>query len=441
MSKAQPHGRRPRGLTIAAFGIYAFLVIAALFFLLPLWIMVMTSLKPIEEIRLGNIVAWPVAPTFVPWIKAWASACTGLKCEGISVGFWNSALILLPSVPLSILVGAVTGYALSFWRVSGANAFFAILLLGAFIPYQVFLYPMVRIFAATGIYNSLSCIVIVHIIFGLPLMTLLFRNFYAGLPIELFKAARVDGGGFWSIFFGSSCRCRLPILIVAVILQVTGIWNDFILGLTFAGRRKPSHDSAAQQYRRLNHGRAHLQRRYGGDDTNRAGSTLCLFRLGTLVRSRHNEFVVLLGPSGCGKSTLLNAVAGLIDLDRRDLDRRQQRHLGGAEGSRHRHGVPVLRALSAHDVRENMSFGLRMPKVPKVEIDKRVARAGEMLQISAAAGAASPTSFPAASASAWRSAGRWCATPTCLPVRRAALQSRRQAALELRVEIKRLHQR
>jgi len=235
MSKAQPHGRRPRGLTIAAFGIYAFLVIAALFFLLPLWIMVMTSLKPIEEIRLGNIVAWPVAPTFVPWIKAWASACTGLKCEGISVGFWNSALILLPSVPLSILVGAVTGYALSFWRVSGANAFFAILLLGAFIPYQVFLYPMVRIFAATGIYNSLSCIVIVHIIFGLPLMTLLFRNFYAGLPIELFKAARVDGGGFWSIFFLIILPMSPPVLIVAVILQVTGIWNDFILGLTFAG--------------------------------------------------------------------------------------------------------------------------------------------------------------------------------------------------------------
>ena len=235
MSKGHPHGRRPRRLTIAGLGIYTFLVIAALFFLLPLWIMVMTSLKPIEEIRLGNIVAWPVAPTFVPWIKAWASACTGLKCEGISVGFWNSALILLPSVPLSILVGAVTGYALSFWRVSGANAFFAILLLGAFIPYQVFLYPMVRIFAATGIYNSLSCIVIVHIIFGLPLMTLLFRNFYAGLPIELFKAARVDGGGFWSIFVLIILPMSPPVLIVATILQVTGIWNDFILGLTFAG--------------------------------------------------------------------------------------------------------------------------------------------------------------------------------------------------------------
>jgi glucose/mannose transport system permease protein len=139
-------------------------------------------------------------------------------------------------VPLSILVGAVTGYALSFWRVKGANIIFAVLLIGAFIPYQVFLYPLVRLFAMTGIYNSLLCIVTVHVIFGLPLMTLLFRNFYAGLPVELFKAARVDGGGFWSIFFQIILPMSTPVLIVAAILQVTGIWNDFIFGLTFAGR-------------------------------------------------------------------------------------------------------------------------------------------------------------------------------------------------------------
>jgi glucose/mannose transport system permease protein len=236
MTIALPHGPRPRRVSLANIGIYAFLVMSALFFLLPLWIMLMTSLKPIEEIRLGNIVAMPSQATYEPWLKAWASACTGLNCEGIRVGFWNSVRILLPSVPLSILVGAVTGYALSFWRVKGANIIFAILLIGAFIPYQVFLYPLVRLFALTGIYNSLLCIVIVHIVFGLPLMTLLFRNFYSGLPIELFKAARVDGGGFWSIFFQIILPMSTPVLIVAAILQVTGIWNDFIFGLTFAGR-------------------------------------------------------------------------------------------------------------------------------------------------------------------------------------------------------------
>ena len=128
---------------------------------------------------------------------------------------------------------------------------FGILLLGAFIPYQVFLYPLVRIFSTAGIYNSLPCIVIVHVIFGLPTMTLLFRNYYAGMPIELFKAARIDGGGFWTIFFRVMLPMSTPMLVVATILQVTGIWNDFIFGLTFAGRREPADDGAAQQHRPL----------------------------------------------------------------------------------------------------------------------------------------------------------------------------------------------
>ncbi|EIM26156.1 carbohydrate ABC transporter permease [Microvirga lotononidis] len=236
MSTLVPQGRRPQHLTIGRIGVYAFLATAALFFLLPLWIMVMTSLKPMDEIRLGNIVALPAVMTFEAWSKAWSSACTGLECNGISVGFWNSVRILVPSVILSIVAGAINGYALSFWRVKGANVMFGILLLGAFIPYQVFLYPLVRIFSMTGIYNSLTCIVLVHVIFGLPTMTLLFRNYYAGLPIELFKAARIDGGGFWSIFFRVILPMSTPILVVATILQVTGIWNDFIFGLTFAGR-------------------------------------------------------------------------------------------------------------------------------------------------------------------------------------------------------------
>ncbi len=236
MNAAEPQGRRPRRLTVGRIGIYVFLITAALFFLLPLWIMVVTSFKPMEEIRLGNILALPVTLTLEAWTKAWSSACTGLECNGIRVGFWNSVRILVPSVILSIIAGAINGYALSFWRVKGANVMFGVLLLGAFIPYQVFLYPLVRIFSLTGIYNSLTCIVAVHVIFGLPTMTLLFRNYYAGLPIELFKAARVDGGGFWTIFLRVILPMSTPMLVVATILQVTGIWNDFIFGLTFAGR-------------------------------------------------------------------------------------------------------------------------------------------------------------------------------------------------------------
>jgi glucose/mannose transport system permease protein len=174
--------------------------------------------------------------TVQPWFDAWAHACTGLDCQGIQVGFWNSVRILIPSVILSTGLGAVTGYALSFWRVRGANWLFGILLAGAFMPYQIFLYPLVRLFSQAGIYNSLACIVLVHVIFGLPLLTLLFRNYYASLPVELFNAARIDGGGFWTVFGRVMLPMSTPMLVVAAILQVTGIWNDFIFGLTFAGR-------------------------------------------------------------------------------------------------------------------------------------------------------------------------------------------------------------
>ncbi|WP_425292884.1 carbohydrate ABC transporter permease [Kaistia soli] len=232
----EPQGPRPSRITPARIGVYAFLVVSAAFFLLPLYVMVITSIKPMAEIRLGNLFSFPLAPTIEPWIKAWTYACTGVNCEGIKVGFLNSFRILVPSVIVSIALGATIGYALSFWRPKGANFLFAVLLLGAFIPYQVFLYPLVRMLSTVGLYNSLPGIVVVHTIFGLPLMTLLFRNFYAGIPIDLFKAARVDGGGFWAIFFRLMLPLSTPIIIVAVILQVTGIWNDFLFGLIFAGR-------------------------------------------------------------------------------------------------------------------------------------------------------------------------------------------------------------
>lgn len=234
--RAVPHGRRPRHLTPGRVGVYGFLVICALFVLAPLYVMVVTSLKSMPEIRQGHILALPVAPTLAAWSKAWFSACTGLTCRGIRVGFVNSLRILIPSVIVSITVGAVTGYALSFWRPRGAFLLFGMLIAVAFIPYQVFIYPLVRIFFHLGVNNSIPGIVVVHTIFGLPTMTLIFRNYFAALPEELFKAARVDGAGFWRIFGIIMLPMALPIIVVAVILQVTGIWNDFIFGLVFAGR-------------------------------------------------------------------------------------------------------------------------------------------------------------------------------------------------------------
>ena len=231
-----PSGRRPGRLTVGRVGLYAFLLITAAFFLAPLYVMLTTSLKSMAEIRTGNILGLPLAPSFDAWVAAWSTACTGLNCNGLQVGFWNSIRILVPSVVLSISVGAVTGYALSFWRPRGAALLFGALMAIAFVPYQIFIYPLVRLFSLGGLNNSLPGIVLVHTIFGLPTMTLIFRNHFAALPIELFKAARVDGAGFWRIFSQIMLPMAVPIMVVAAILQVTGIWNDFILGLVFAGR-------------------------------------------------------------------------------------------------------------------------------------------------------------------------------------------------------------
>lgn len=229
-------GPKPQRLTPGRIGIYVFLFSAAAFFLLPLFIMVVTSMKTLEEIRQGSILALPMALNFDAWVKAWTQACTGLECHGIQVGFWNSVKILIPSVIISIVVGAINGYALTFWKRPGSNLLFAVLMVGAFIPYQVFLNPMIRFFSFAGLYSSLPGIILVHVIFGMPVMTMLFRNFYANLPVELFHAARVDGAGFWRIFFDVILPMSAPIFVVAAILQVTGIWNDFLLGLVFAGR-------------------------------------------------------------------------------------------------------------------------------------------------------------------------------------------------------------
>jgi glucose/mannose transport system permease protein len=229
-----PRGAKPKkALSPRNIMLYGILILVCVYYLLPLYVMVMTSLKGMPEVRLGNIFSPPVEITFEPWVKAWATACTGLNCDGLSRGFWNSVLITVPSVILSIIIASVNGYALINWKFKGSEVFFTILIFGSFIPYQIMLYPIVILLREAGIYGTLGGLVIVHTIFGMPILTLLFRNYFSSIPEELFKAARVDGAGFWGIYFRIMLPMSLPIFVVALILQVTGIWNDFLFGVVF----------------------------------------------------------------------------------------------------------------------------------------------------------------------------------------------------------------
>ncbi len=231
---AEPRGPKPkRVLSRANIFLYGTLIVVSLYYLLPLYVMIVTSLKGMPEIRMGNVFGPPMEVTFQPWVKAWAEACTGINCDGLSRGFGNSVRILVPSLLLSIAIASINGYALSHWKFKGSETFFTILIIGAFIPYQTMLYPIVILLREIGLMGSIGGLVLVHTVFGMPILTLLFRNYFASIPEELFKAARVDGAGFWQIYFQIMLPMALPIFVVAIILQVTGIWNDFLFGVIY----------------------------------------------------------------------------------------------------------------------------------------------------------------------------------------------------------------
>lgn len=229
-----------RGPSLRRVLIYGLLLLAVLYFLLPLLVMLITSFKTIDEIRTGTLLSLPASLNPGAWIKAWGTACTGVSCEGLKGYFWNSVRLVVPAVAISTLIGALNGYVLTQWRFRGSNLFFGLLLIGTMIPFQVVLLPMARTLGTVDLAGSLTGLMLVHIIYGLAFTTLFFRNFYVTLPDELVKAAKIDGAGFWLIFMRIILPLSGPITVVSVIWQFTQIWNDFLFGVVYsAGDQQP----------------------------------------------------------------------------------------------------------------------------------------------------------------------------------------------------------
>ena len=214
--------------------LYLLLAIFAVYYMLPLFVMVTTSLKSLEEIRTASLISLPRDITFEAWGMAWKGACSGIKCEGLRPYFWNSVIMAVPAVIISTLIGAINGYAVAQWRFRGANVIFALILFGCFIPFQVVLLPMARLLGLMGLAGSIPGLIMVHVIYGIGFTTLFFRNYYVTIPIELVKAAKVDGASFFRIFFSNFLPLSLPIIVVTVIWQFTQIWNDFLFGVSFS---------------------------------------------------------------------------------------------------------------------------------------------------------------------------------------------------------------
>ncbi|MFQ3786789.1 carbohydrate ABC transporter permease [Halomonas sp. A29] len=226
--------RRTLGARLGRATLYAVLLMAALFYLLPLVVMLITSVKPLAEITPGTLLSLPREPTLAPWAKAWGEACTGMRCEGVGVYFFNSIAIVVPAVLISTTIGALNGYALTKWRFKGSELVFALMLFGCFIPFQVVLLPMAQTLGWLGLSSSRAGLILVHVIFGIAFTTLFFRNFYVAVPTELVSAAKLDGAGFFRIFWRILLPVSAPIIVVSVIWQFTQIWNDFLFGVAFS---------------------------------------------------------------------------------------------------------------------------------------------------------------------------------------------------------------
>lgn len=238
---ADPEAARARRRHVAArVGVYAVLTVFAAIYALPLLVIIANSFRELPEIAQNGLIALPRSLSPKAWIDAWSTYCIGGTCAGIQGNFMNSLAMAVPATIISTLIGALNGYVLSKWRFRGSEVLFTCMMLGVFMPGQISLMPWAFILGKLGLTNSTSGLILVHVVQGISFTTLFCRNYYVNIPDDLIKAARIDGAGFWRIFRKIILPLSPPILIVTVIWQFTGIWNEYLFGVVFtSGREQP----------------------------------------------------------------------------------------------------------------------------------------------------------------------------------------------------------
>ena len=199
---AAAQGTAVRTGRLARAAIYAGLLVFAVYYLLPLYVMVVNSVKPLDEIRSGDMLALPRVFTIEPWLSAWSTAQIGVEPTGLVPYFWNTIQMVVPAVVISTLMGALNGYVLTKWRFRGDTVLFGCLLFACFIPFQIVLIPMASVLGFLNLAGTTAGLVLVHVVYGLGFTTLFFRNYYVAFPADLMKAAKVDGAGLSSASSG-----------------------------------------------------------------------------------------------------------------------------------------------------------------------------------------------------------------------------------------------
>ena len=218
--RPQPARRKSRA---GQWLIVALLLLAAAFYLMPVYVMVINGLKDKSYMTLGDMWALP---------QVWNGGGFPLAWETLRPNMWASLRMVIPATILSCLLGALNGYLLSKWKFRGSDVIFTLVLFGMFIPYQAILIPLIRFLDQIGLYGKWQGLVLVHVIYSIPIACLIFRNYFTNIPNELIEAARIDGAGLIAIFRQIILPLSLPAFVVVGIFQFTNIWNDFLFGVT-----------------------------------------------------------------------------------------------------------------------------------------------------------------------------------------------------------------
>jgi glucose/mannose transport system permease protein len=239
--KATPR-RRPVHWTRVL--LYAILTLFAIWYLMPVYVMLITGFKSQQEAL--NIQTMWTPPRVISWksfLIAWSGSAES-SVVGLQQGFWNSVRLVIPATLFSAFIGSINGYILSKWKFHGANVIFTLMLFGMFIPYQSVLIPLVQTYQAfrqvTGIqlFSTIPGLIVAHTIYGIPICTLIFRNYYTQIPTEVVEASRIDGANLFGIYRYVLFPLSIPAFVVVMIWQFTSIWNDFLFGVTLANTPK-----------------------------------------------------------------------------------------------------------------------------------------------------------------------------------------------------------
>lgn len=205
--------------------IYGVLIFFTIIFLLPVYMVLMTSFKSIEQVSISTMWELPSSFTLESFERA---------IEELAPGLRNSLALVIPATAISAIMGSINGYVFSKWKFPGSNILFPLMLFGMFIPYQAILIPLVEFMNDIGIFNTLTGLIVVHVVYGLPITTLVFRNYYMEIPDEMLEAGAIDGAGFFKLYWYIVLPISLPGFVVVIIWQFTQIWNEFLFGVTVA---------------------------------------------------------------------------------------------------------------------------------------------------------------------------------------------------------------